>query len=246
MTLFSFARERATMISMELKAVPRTELKRRVKTLRKNGFLPAVLYGPDTETQPLAVVYKDFERAYQEAGESTLLTLEVDGKSYNVLINDIAHDPLRGNPIHADFYAVRMDKLIRTMVPLEFFGESDAVKNESGVLVKVRQELEIEALPRDLPREIRADLSSLTKLESRILVRDLLLPQGVKIFAHTEEVVALVETPRSPEELETMAQAAPAVEGVKEVQTEQELKRAAKAEGQETSEESPAAGGEGK
>ena len=192
--------------------------------------MPAVVYGENVPSQSIAVPFKDFEKVYKEAGESTLITLEVDGKSYNVLINDIAHDPLRGKPIHADFYAVRMDKEIRTRVPIEFFGESPAVKNESGILIKVVQELEVEALPKDLPHKLRVDLSKLEKFEARLLVKDILIPVGVKILVDTEDIIALVEPPRSETELEELKKAEAAPEAVAEVKTEKEMKAEKKAE----------------
>lgn len=212
----------------ELKAKSRTELGRKVGALRRAGFLPAVIYGEGVPSQSIAVLHKDFEKAYKKAGESTLVKLDVDGKAYNVLIHDITYDPLKGTSLHADFYAVRMDKEIRTKVPVEFVGESLAVKNDGGILVKVLQEIEVEALPQDLPHELKADLSRLDTLQSRLLVKDIPLPQGVKIHIDPEEVVALVEAPRTDEDLAAELETKPA-EGVVEVATEQEVKRAEKA-----------------
>lgn len=214
---------------MELKAKLRTELGKKVKVLRRAGFLPAVLYGEGIQSQPITVTYKDFEKTYKEAGESTLITLEVEGKPYNVLIHDIKNDPLKGTPLHADFYAVRMDKTIRTKVPLEFFGESAAVKNEGGVLVKVMKELEVEALPKDLPRELRIDISLLKSVGAKFMVKNVVLPEGVRILADPEDVVLLIEAPRTEEELALLKEVA-TKEGVLEVKTEQEIKRAAKLE----------------
>lgn len=217
----------------ELKAKPRTELGRKVNALRKAGFLPAVLYGEGVPSQSIEVPYKDFEKAFKEAGESTLVKLEVEGKPYNVLIHDISFDPLKGYPLHADFYAVRMDKELRTKVSVEFIGESSAVKNEGGVLVKVVQEIEVEALPQNLPHDLKADLSLLSTLGSRIFVKDISLPAGVKVIADPEEVICLVEAPRSEEELAALEQA-PVAEAQIEVKTEQEIKRAEKAVEEET------------
>lgn len=211
----------------ELKAKSRTELGRKVKPLRRGGFLPCVVYGEGVPSQPISVTYKDFEKVYKKAGESTIVELDVDGKQFNVLIQDITRDPIRGDMLHADFYAVRMDKVLRTKVPLAFVGESPAVKNEGGVLVKVVQEIEIEALPKDLPHEIRVEVSRLAVLESRIKIKDLLIPQGVRVIAEPDEVLILVERPRAEEELEVLKQA-PVAEAVAEVKTEQEVKREAK------------------
>lgn len=207
-----------------LSAKPRTELGRKVSRLRKAGFLPAVLYGEGVASQPISILSKEFEKVYNEAGESTIIQLDVDGKPYNVLIHDLAHDPLKGNPTHADFYAVRMDKEISVTVPIVFIGESPAVKNEAGILVKVAQELEVEALPQNLPHELTVDISNLQTLESKLFVKDITLPKGVKVLAEPEDVIVVVETPRSEEELLALKET-PTTE-LKEVQTEQEVKRA--------------------
>ncbi len=212
----------------ELEAQARHRLGKKVKTVRAAGFLPAVIYGENLASQPIAVAYNDFEKAWKEAGESTLLNLNVDGTTYPVLIQEIAYDPLTDRPIHADFYAVRMDKALRVKVPLEFIGESAAVKNEGGVLIKVLHELEVEAMPSDLPHALSADLTRLGALGERILVKDVAVPDKVKILASPEEVLAVVEAPRSEEELAAL-EAAPAAETV-EVKTEQEMKKEAKAE----------------
>lgn len=206
-----------------LRAQPRTELGRKLKPLRKAGFLPAVVYGEGVSSQAIAVPYREFEKVYQAAGESTLVKLDVAGIPYTVLIHDIAKDPLRGVPIHADFYAVRMDKVIHTNVPLVFVGESPAVKNEGGILVKVVQELAVAALPADLPHALSANLLLLSSFDARVTVRDIPLPPGVKILADLTEVVALVTPPRSEEELAELKQAP--TEVVAEVKTEQELKK---------------------
>lgn len=213
----------------ELKAKPRTELGKKTNALRRAGFLPAVIYGEGVKSQSISIPYRDFEKAYREAGESTLLKLDVEGKAYNVLIHDIKNDPLRGTPLHADFYAVRMDKVIRTKIYLEFSGESSAVKNDGGILVKVMQEIEIEALPQDLPHGLQVDISKLADFQSKIFVKDLSIPKGVKVMAGSEDIIALVEPPRSEEELAALSQVI-APEATVEVKTEQEVKREAKAE----------------
>ncbi|MDZ4260478.1 MAG: 50S ribosomal protein L25, partial [Candidatus Sungbacteria bacterium] len=186
---------------IELKAQPRTLLGSQVKTLRKKGLLPCVVYGEGVTSQPLATSFIDFERVLKQAGESTLVTLDIAGKKHNVLIHDIAYDALKGNPIHADFYAVAMDKVINATVSLEFVGESSAIKSDGGILVKVMHEIEVEALPQDLPHELRIDLGLLSTFESKILVKDISLPKGVTVTADLDEIIALVEAPRSAEDL---------------------------------------------
>ena len=224
------------MLMIELRGEPRIIVGKKVKHIAKNGLLPGVLYGAGIATQSIAVSFRDFEHVYREAGESTLVKLDVAGNAHTILIHDIAHDPLSGRAIHADFYAVSMDKVIRVGVPIVFFGESEAVKNAGGILVKVAQELEVEALPQDLPHEFRVDLSLLVSIESRIFVRDVSHEAGVKIIADSGEVVALVETPRSEEALAELT-AKPIAE-IKEVETEREIKAREKSKEVKPEEES--------
>lgn len=211
----------------EIKATQRTELGKKVSALRRAGFLPAVVYGEGEKTQAISVSQRDFEKAHHEAGESTLLSLDVEGRKYNVLIHDIVHDPIRGTPLHADFYAVRMDKVLQTKVPLELVGESPAVKNEGGILIRVMQEIEIEALPKDLPHKLKAEAGMLNKLEARLLVRDIKIPKGVKILAEPDKVVAIVESPRSAEEIAALTETSVAEVEPVETEREAEQKKAA-------------------
>ena len=185
--------------------------------------MPAVLYGPGVESMPLAVAKRDFEKVLREAGETSLVTVNVEGgKAYNVLIHDVAKDPMTLKPIHADFYAVRMDKPIEAKIPLIFTGEAPAVKNEGGILVKVLHELEVKALPKDLPHEIIVDISGLEKVDDKFHVQDLALPSGVTTAVAADEVVALIEPPRSEAELEELTKTEEAP--VAEVKTEREVK----------------------
>jgi len=205
---FLFLRNMIEWHSMQqLKAQSRNQLGKSVKTLRKSGFLPAVVYGEGVASRPVMISYKDFMATLRAAGESTLVTLDVDGKPFNVLIHDVSYDPVSDMPIHADFHAVRMDKMIRTRVPLEFVGESSAVKNDAGVLVRVVQELEVEALPHDLPHELTADVSVLAAIGSAMHVKDIALPPGVTLMADMDETIAIVEAPRSEEDIAALSQA---------------------------------------
>lgn len=219
----------------QLAAKSRNQLGKSVKTLRKSGFLPAVVYGEGVASQPVVISYKDFMATLRTAGESTLVVLDVDGRSFNVLIHDISYDPVSDMPIHADFHAVRMDKVIRTHVPLEFIGESPAVKNDSGVLVRVVQELEVEALPQNLPHELSADLSLLATIGSTIHVKDIILPAGVTLIADPDETIAVVEAPRSEEDLAALSQA-PVEQSPELVKTERDELKAKEQEKKEVEE----------
>ena len=212
----------------EILAKLRRELGHKANALRNKGFLPAVLYGEGVPAMPLTVAAREFQKVLAEAGETSLVTLAVDGRPYNVLIHDVAKDPMTLAPIHADFYAVRMDKPIEAKVLLVFSGESPAVKNDGGILVKVLHELEVKALPKDLPHEIVIDITGLATFEDKVHIKDIALPAGVTTHVDPAEVVVLVEPPRSEAELEELTKVE-AGEAVAEVKTEREVQSEAQA-----------------
>lgn len=215
---------------LTLEAKKRTETGRKVNALRKQGFIPAVVYGYKAEVQSISIPIKAFKKALAEAGESTLLILNVEGKDFNVLIHDVSLDPVKDQPIHADFLAVQMDKEVHTKVELEFIGESIAVKQEGGVLVKVMHEIEVSALPKDLPHTIEVDLNELRAIGDRIFVSNLSAP-NVKFLAPSDEVVALIDAPRTEEELKAELETEPAatVEVMTEAETKKKVEEEAKA-----------------
>ncbi len=212
---------------IELKAEPREVIGKKVKRVRKTGLIPAVLYGHKIKSIAVSVSEKEFQKAFREAGETSILHLVLDEKKHNVLIHDLALNPLGGEILHVDFYEVRMDEKLKAKIPLVFIGESLAVKNEGGVLVKAIQEVEVEALPKDLPKEILVDISVLATFDDKIQIKDLKVASEVKILAEPKEIVALVVPPRSEKELEEMA--AKPVEQVGEVKVVGEEEKAAKA-----------------
>ena len=158
---------------LELNAKIREISGKKVKTLRKQGIIPAVLYGAKIKPISLEIDYNEFEKIYKEAGESTILELKIGKELKNVLIYNTSRDPVSDKIIHADFYQVRMDELITTKVPLVFEGSSPAVEIKDGVLVKNITEVEVEALPANLPHEIKVDISILKTLEDLIYIKDL-------------------------------------------------------------------------
>lgn len=162
--------------------------------------MPVVLYGKKENNEIFFVDLKEFRRVWKKAGESTVIDLKSGDKIFNVIIQSVAIDPIKNEPIHADFLAVEMDKLITASIPLIFEGIAPAIKELGGVLVKVMHELEIEALPNDLPHELKIDISKLASFEDKILVSDIFLPAGVKAVANPDDAAALVEPPREDEE----------------------------------------------
>lgn len=220
---------------LELNAKIRETLGKKVKSLREEGLIPAVVYGWKTKSIPLEVDYKEFATIYSKAGESTLIKLKISAKggsapggknkeeAKNVLVNEVAKDPVNDKFIHVDFYQVRMDKPITAEVPLVFEGEAPVVKSEAGVLVKNIIEVEVEALPKDLPHEIKVDISGLETIEDLIHIKDLKVPEGVKILAEPDEAVVSVVPPRTEEELEALEEEVEEkVEEVEEVSKEKE------------------------
>ena len=167
------------------------------------GQIPAVVYGPKQESVALSVDKKAFEKTLEEAGESSILNLEGLGENLEVLIHDVAFAPIKGGVEHVDFYAIERGKELTTNVPLEFVGESPAVKG-GGVLTKALQEVEVTCRPSALPREIEVDISSIKEIDDSIRVKDLSLPEGVKIENEPEDTVAVVvaveEEPEEPAE----------------------------------------------
>lgn len=185
---------------LSLSAKIRKEKGKKTKKLRQKNILPAVLYGPKLKNISLEVNLKEFEKIYKEAGE-TLISLDVEGeKQYQVLIHQIQYHPLTGKPIHVDFYQPLLTEEVEAKVPLVFEKEAPAVKNLGGTLVTNISEVEVKALPQNLPKEIRVDVSGLRTFEDNILIKDLKVPQGVKILKDPTEIVVLVLPPEKIEE----------------------------------------------
>jgi large subunit ribosomal protein L25 len=215
---------------LSLSAKIRKELGKKVKTLRKKGILPGVLYGPKLkEAQPLEIDLKEFEKVYQEAGESSLISLEVEGKRFPVLIHKIQLAPLTGKPTHVDFYQPALEEEVTVEVPLVFEGEASAVKDLGGTLVKNISELKIKAKPQDLPHEIKVNIESLKTFEDNIKISNLKVPEGVRILKGPEEFVASVSPPEKVEE----ELVKPIEEKVEEVEKVEEKKEEKKVEAEE-------------
>lgn len=223
-------------MDLELNVQLRKELgTRAARRLRKKNLIPGVVYGYKIENIPIFVDYKELEKVYKVAGKTTLIDLIVDNQKRKVLLYDFSKNPVTGKFISIDFYQPRLDKKIRATVPLNFAGVSEAVKNLNGVLVKNFYEVEVEALPLDLPHKIEVDISKLKTFEDSIKISDLILPKGVDILENKDEIVALVVPPRSEEELKELEEEV--VEKVEEVEVVKKEKKEEK-EPEESKEES--------
>jgi large subunit ribosomal protein L25 len=190
------------MDKIVLQAQTRKAVRKANNQLRAEGITPAVVYGHGQESTPIQLDTKILTRAYAQAGGNKIIGLKVDdARQKNVLIHDTEHDSRTGLIMHADFYIVRMDEKIRTEIPLHFIGESTAVYQDNGSLLKNLETIEIEALPGELPESIDVDIAILDDFDKAIHVSDLIIPAGVELISDPEELVVKVEAPRSDEEL---------------------------------------------
>jgi large subunit ribosomal protein L25 len=177
---------------LKLTAAERNIFGKKLATARLAGQLPVIMYGDKKAAQPLLVSLKEFKKVLAEAGESSLVTIEVGEKSTDVLIHEVVFNPVSDDPIHADFYIVDKTKKVEIDVPLHFEGVSPAVKDLGGILLKVLHELKVEVLPTDIPHNIVVDISTLVALDSQILVKDLPVSPKIEVKNAPEEVVAAI------------------------------------------------------
>lgn len=165
----------------------------RKKGEEKEGMLKAVYYGAKEESQPIFVDAIEFEKLYREAGQSTVISLEGEGKKLQAMVKDVSYEPVKYVPNHIDFYTVEKGVKIDAHIPLEFIGVSEAVKTLGGQLVKVMHELHVEAEPTKLPSELEIDISVLDTLDSVIVAGDIKLPAGVELYrTEPDEVIASI------------------------------------------------------
>jgi len=168
--------------------------------LREQGLIPGVFYGPKEKSMAISSNKIEFIKALREAGESTVVVLDTGKDKIEALIHDVVYDPVSDEVVHADFYVPEKGKKVEVSVPVEFTGVSAAVKELGGTLVKVLHEIEVEALPANLPHVILVDISALTDLEAQIIAGDIKLPEGVTLITEPEEVVASISV--AEEEIE--------------------------------------------
>ncbi|OHA67129.1 MAG: hypothetical protein A3C82_02310 [Candidatus Wildermuthbacteria bacterium RIFCSPHIGHO2_02_FULL_47_12] len=195
---------------------------------RVPGAVLAVLYGPKAKPISLSVPKKEFEKVFSQAGESSLVTLELGTDKTPVLIREVQKHPLSGDPIHADFYQPRLDQKIKIMVPLVLEGEAPAQKDLEGTLIQNIHEVEVEALPQELPHEITVSVAKLATFQDHILVKDLRVSPGVQILHDMEAIVAQVVPVEKVEE-ELAKPVEENVQDVKVVKEEQKAKETAEA-----------------
>jgi large subunit ribosomal protein L25 len=200
-----------------LKTQKRDVFGKKNQALRKQGLIPGIVYGRKTQPLALKVDFKKFLDIYQQAGDTDLIDLIIEEgdkeQTKQVLVQAIARDYISRQPLHVDFYEVEMDKPVTTHVPLIFVNEAPATKM-GGVLIKSMDEIEIEALPKDLPHSIEVDISSLNEFDKTLYVHDIKPPEGVKFLVKENTPVITVNAPITEEELEAELGKAKTVEEV--------------------------------
>src|SRR3989344_7505739 len=187
------------MQTLNLDAKKRTVLGKAVKGLREAGFVPAELYGNGVDNIHLELNEIEFGKVYKEGGENTIVNIKFDGESRPALIHDVHLDQVNQKVLAVDLYQVNLTEKITTNVPLEFVGESNAVVELGGVLIRALDEIEVEALPMNIPHSIQVDISVLDDFTKSIIVSDLKIEGDFEIKTDPDAGVASVAEPRVEE-----------------------------------------------
>lgn len=197
------------MDEVVLKAIRRTVLGKQVKAIRREGKLPAVIYGHNLNPVSIVLDLRDTSKSLMGLAPSALVTVDVDGTPHKALVREKQRNKITGILLHVDFLAVSMTEKLRSQVYIEIVGVSPAIKDFDGVLMTGFDEVEVECLPQDLPERLVVDISGLLKIGDGIYVRDLVVPEGVKILEDPDTMVALITAQAAIEE-----EVAPVVEEV--------------------------------
>jgi large subunit ribosomal protein L25 len=205
------------MEEIVLKANHRSVLGKQVKALRREGKLPAVVYGHHIDPISIVLDLRETARSLAGLAPSALVIVDVDGEQHKTLVREKQRNKITGTLLHVDFLAVSMTEKLHAQVYIEVTGVAPAIKEFSGVLVTGTDEVEVECLPQDLPERIVADTSGLLKIGDGIYVRDLVVPEGVKILAEPDTMVALIMAQAAVEEVVAPVAEEEVVEGGPEV-----------------------------
>jgi len=190
------------MNELELKATKRDVIGKKVKVLRREGYLPAIIYGRGVESIPITLNRKEADKILAKTTSSQLLVIEVDGKQHTTLVRDRQRHPVTSDILHIDFLEVSMTEKLRTMVDVILTGESPAVKELGAILVTGVEAIEIECLPTDLPENFVIDISSLEDFGDAVYVRDIKIGDAIEVLTDLDELVAVSTAPAAEVEEE--------------------------------------------
>jgi len=187
------------MKSITLKATKRDVIRKKVKVYRRQGKLPAVVYGKEIGSIPVWLNARDANKALRSVGSSSFVVVDVEGEPYTTLVRERQRDYLRGDLLHVDFQAITMGQTLRTEVPITITGEAPALTLGLQMVTGLTS-IEVESLPKDLPSNVVVDVSNLNELGDKIQVKDLDLPASVEILTDGEEMIAQITAPAGMEE----------------------------------------------
>lgn len=190
------------MEEVVIKASHRQVVGKKVKVLRREGKLPAVVYGHNVESIPISLDMRETSRTLERLSSTALVVVDLDGKQHYTLVRDKQRDPILGSILHVDFQAVSLDEKVRADLNVKLVGEAPAVETYLGIVVPSLEQISIECLPKDLPESIEVDISGLNEIGDSILVKDLVVPDGVEILSDPEEVVVVIIAQAAEEEIE--------------------------------------------
>jgi large subunit ribosomal protein L25 len=181
---------------MQLNASPRQPLGKRSRRILREGKVPAIVYGYNTEPTPITLDRIEFQKVFVKSGRTHLVDLVLSGngadRTEKVLVREIQTHPRRLGPIHVDFYQPNLQEKIQVEVPVHLTGESAAVKRGDGDILHTLHEVRVECLPSDIPESFQVDITPLEEVESELRVSDLNVPSGVKVLDEPDELVVKI------------------------------------------------------
>lgn len=237
MNLITYPIKTTSMEQIPLIAEKRLVLGRKVKTLRSQGIIPAHVFGHKVKTEHVQVKATDFHNVFEKVGETGIIALTIGDDKRPVLVKDTQVHPATDDLLHIDFYQVNLSEKVKVNVPIEFIGESPAVEKKVGLLLTPISEIEIEALPADLPENIEVDISNLAAIDDEIKVKDLKVDrEKIEVLADEELVVAQIGelVTKEMEELEAEVVAEQAEAAAEATPTEGAVEGEEAAEGEAT------------
>lgn len=190
------------MNKFTIKAEKRSILGSKVKQLRRQGILPGNIFGKGVESQAIQLNAVEFNRVFKEAGETGLIWVSLNGetKERPTLVSAITNHPVTGDKLHVDLHQVNLKEKVTAHVPVQLIGESQLVKDGLAVLDSHLDEIEIEALPTDIPEHVTVDISTLLATGDHVLAGSLALPESVTLITDPESIVVALGEPQKEEE----------------------------------------------
>jgi len=183
------------MDRIKLEAERRNVIGKKVKVLRREGLLPAVIYGKHMDPLPIVLDLRATTKILREVSRATILTIDVEGEEFTTLVRERQRGILSGEYEHIDFMAISMTETVRTQVNVFVEGQSPAEEEFGAVVMTGADNIEVEALPGDLPESLTVDVSVLTNIGDTITVADLVLPKGVTVLSDPTEMLAVLTVP---------------------------------------------------